>query len=116
MRIKCISCPPGSPAGYNLNEVLLVVAIELYHRGVSFRVVRNINDTPYLVDFKYFHIISNVSPSNWIIYFFNEKVVEITAKSWAREDFWISYYDGESWAEKLYDEEVTIMLAEDPII
>lgn len=116
MRVRCRNdVYEGDYAGYIPGVDLLVVEISIESDHTSLRVEHPTEQSPYLLDIKFVEVVSSKIPSNWVIYPCEGYGPDLTARSWAREDYWRAYYDGEPWAEELYEQEVAIMRAEDPL-
>lgn len=114
-------------SGYRIGQLLLVIEIVLSHNRTYLRAY-NGAFSPYIVDFCHYKIVSKKIPSNWIVQSNNECSIGITAARWSKNNFWIgynekepwrgfldAYIDGEPCAERIYKEEISIMLTEDPL-
>lgn len=118
MRVRCRDdVYDGKYAGYIPGIDLLVVAIEpgMNSGGVLVRVEHPVERSPYLLGLKFVKVTSHKVPKCWVIYPFEGCIPDLTPKAWAHDDFWRAYYDGEPWAEELYEQEAAIMRAEDPL-
>jgi hypothetical protein len=118
MRIRCIGKPNVQFAGYIIGKIYTVIEVHIYHTQVSeFRIYDEKGFSPPLFQAQYFEIIDGKIPICWVAYPGHMRPSEgfiLCPQKWARLDFWDAYFDGVSWAEKLYEQEVAIMRAEDP--
>lgn len=117
MRIKCTSKPKSGPAGgYIIGREHRVIELDIGVSEISFRVEDPDGYSPYLVNPIFFEITSRLLPSRWIVNTYDRPgVFTLTPSSWACDGFWDAYFDGEAWAERLYEQEISSMKLEDPL-
>lgn len=104
--------------GFEVGKKYLVIQVFMINleEGFSF-VLDNGDATPLIANHIQFKIIDNKIPSNWIIQFENEKLF-LGPKTWLdkslwRDSFWEDYHSCEiPEAEKCFQEEVALMIAE----
>jgi hypothetical protein len=78
--------------------------------------IRMIGDdgiTPALYGFNQFEVISPKIPSNWVVSW-NDNVFQLAPARWLARGFWERYFNGESEALRIFDEERLTVEKEDP--
>ena len=124
MKVKCVKVLDSDGNITNnsywlkLESIYYVIEIYMYpYEGILYRIIDyNISINSYSLVLKSpecFETVSEIVPSNWKIDL-SDNCVTITTESWAKDNFWVAYFDGEPWAEDIFEKELQIMLDEDP--
>lgn len=113
MRICCIGKPETVYAGYVVGKIYTVIEVYVFSDGnCKFRVHNEDGFSPPLLETQYFEIVDGTIPKSWIAYSGLMMPAEgfvLCPQRWARPDFWDACFDGEPWAEELYEQEVAII-------
>jgi hypothetical protein len=72
---------------------------------VKVRLLGKQKDTPALFDIHQFDIINAAIPSGWVLLSYPDSSFELCPKSWAQPGFWNNFFDGDSEARRVFDEE-----------
>lgn len=113
MRIRCIGKPEVVSGGYIPGKFYTVIEVYIFTDGDNkFRVYNESGFSPPLFKAQYFEIVEGSIPETWVAYsgLMSPAIgFVLCPQRWARPDFWDAYFDGEPWAEELYEQEIAIM-------
>jgi hypothetical protein len=90
-----------------------VLSISIEPAFTRIRVVGS-DSVPALFDPKIFRVVSNRIPANWIVASPEPGCLSIGPERWSRPGFWEGYFDGDSRAIAVFEEDRAITLAHDP--
>jgi hypothetical protein len=84
------------------------------HRRWLLRLVGDTHPGVGLFPLRQFEILSSRIPNTWIVSWNKEGVFELTTKPWSQPDFWERFYNHESGAIRIFEEERAKIIADDP--
>ena len=122
MKVKCISLvndvtgePQESSPWITLGKIYTV--LELYlgseERKPQYRLISDDAGSPTLNYSNNFEVISGFIPSSWAVNSVSPDIFEISPSRWQESGYWEAYFDGEPWAETVFEEEVSKMFNEE---
>ena len=79
--------------------------------------LRLAGDTPTalaLFQIQQFEIVSSKIPHSWIIQWGKDGFFELTPEPWSQKGFWERYYDGDSEAVRVFEEEARKIIESEP--
>ena len=78
------------------------------------RIMNDEGHTPALFPLANFEIVSpRISPT-WIVRWGENGYFELTPEAWAAHEFWDRYFDQDSWARRVFEDERNKIITADP--
>lgn len=123
MIIKCVKLL-DDVSGENLDssdwltvdKTYLVLSVYCEHgEKPKFQTVCDDGITPALHLSDQFQIVSDHIPTTWCARYETGSHFELLPRAWAESEFWEKFFDGDDAANKLFKDELEIMLAEEKI-
>ena len=107
MKVRCVNLKDKLPDSAWLTEGKEYVVLSIFidqRKKLLFRLIGDDGRIPAIYDSQLFSIISSNIPQNWITKV-EEGYMELSPETWSRIGFWEEYFEGESTAKKIFEEE-----------
>jgi hypothetical protein len=118
MKVRYVR-PVNSAAGHSQNDnswltigsVYIVLAVFFDDQsGLQFRLIGDDHMTPALHEASQFDLVTDVIPTNWSVTL-DRGVFELGPKKWNAKGFWQRYFDRDSTAIRMFEQELRIIWA-----